>query len=100
MRSMYQVTRRFPDMSNFRLGPNAFERIPVDWIILTSGADIIRESRLSAHGLAARIAWNGDPGTLPRGWQGAVRTCCEQRDAADAPADTLVGLFIKVEKTV
>lgn len=100
MANMYQVTRRFPDMSDFRLGPNPFERIPLDWTIFTTGADPLREAELVAHGLTARIAWNGDPGTLPRGWQGVVRTCHEQRTTSDAPADTLVGLFIKVEDNV
>jgi hypothetical protein len=97
--NMYRVGRRFPDMSDFRLGPNPFDRIPVDWTIFTTGADPLRESRLMGHGLTARVAWDGDARTLPRGWQGVVRTCCEQNQAGVAP-NTLVGLFIKVEGDV
>lgn len=97
---MYGVTRRFPDMSDFRLGPNPFERIPLDWIIFTSGTDPLRHAELLAHGLTLRCAWNGDPRTLPRGWQGAVRACFEQRAMPGVAANTLVGLFIKVEDDV
>lgn len=74
---MYRVTRRFPDMSDFRLGPNPFEHIPVDWTIFATAADPLRDATLVAHGLSARIAWTGDRGTLPRGWQGVVRACHE-----------------------
>ncbi|MBI2189249.1 MAG: hypothetical protein HYU37_19290 [Acidobacteria bacterium] len=100
MAQMYRVTRRSPDMSDFRLGPNPFERIPVDWTVFTNGADPLRDAALVAHGLTARIAWNGDPRTLPRGWQGVVRACHEQRGTPGVSADTLVGLFIKVEDGV
>ena len=48
---MYKITRRFPDMSNFRPGPNMFEQTPVDWIVLARGAASPRHPRLVAQGL-------------------------------------------------
>jgi hypothetical protein len=95
MLGMYRITRRFPDLSDFRLGPNMFERIPMDWIIFVD-ADGPRAS-LVGHGIATRIRWNGDPKGLPRGWQGAVRESYQLSLARGEACDTLVGLFINVE---
>jgi hypothetical protein len=97
---LYKIARRFPDLSNFRLGPNMFEQIPVDWIVLvrSSGSGSRRQSRLVAHGLACRAPWNGNPCDLPGGWQGVVRLSYENHLEQKQPDDTLVGLFIKVEE--
>ena len=95
---MYRIARRFPDMSNFRLGPNMFERIPLDWLILAHGSTAPRRSELVAHAIASRIDWNGEPMSLPRGWQRTVRYCYENVAQHKRPANTLVGLFINVEQ--
>lgn len=89
---MYRVTRRFPDFSNFRLGPNAFDRTPMDWLVVASRAS----GELIAHGIATRIEWDGDPATL-RGWQQVVRRAYDTLVVGRQPSNTLVGLFIKVE---
>ena len=94
---MYRIKRRFPDLSNFRLGPNMFKQIPVDWIVLAHGSESLARSQLIAHGLACRIPWNGNPRDLPKGWQGAVRACYENFVDGKQPDNTFVGLFIKVE---
>jgi len=92
----YRIIRTFPDMSDFRLGPNMFERIPLDWIVCASGRDASK-SRLIGHGIATRIEWNGNPRQLPRGWQGAVRECFQNHAGKQNRCNTHVGLFIKVE---
>lgn len=89
---LYEVERRFPDLGDFRFGPNMFEKILLDWIIFTDAAG--RE--LIGHGVTTRIAWDQDPDHLPGGWQGAVRASYEHAQAGGRPADTLVGLFILV----
>ena len=94
---MYRVTRTFPDLSNFRLGPNMFERIPLDWIIMIEDGAAGAPSRLVAHGVTARMPWSGEATALPRGWQGAVREVYQNAVGRRATCNTLVGLFIKVE---
>ncbi len=95
---MYRITRNFPDLSNFRLGPNMFKKIPLDWILLTHASGSQKRSELIGHGIATRITWNGDPRQLPSGWQGTVRRCYENTVGEQHTCDTLVGLFIKVEE--
>jgi len=94
---MYCVCRNVPDISDFRVGPNYFESVPLDWIILCS-----RESngrlRLVGHGVMARIIWNGSLENLPRGWADSVVQARMVADRAIGGADTTVGLFINVER--
>ena len=92
LRRMYDITRQFPDFSNFRLGPNAFDRTPMDWIAAIDSAD----GSLIAHGIATRIQWDGDA-VLLRGWQRVVRRAYDDLVVRRQPCNTLVGLFIKVE---
>lgn len=89
----YRITRQFPDFSNFRLGPNAFDRTPMDWIAAMETAD----ASLIAHGIATRIQWDGDSASL-RGWQHVVRRAYDDLVVHRRPCNTLVGLFIKVEE--
>jgi GNAT superfamily N-acetyltransferase len=90
---MYAITRQFPDFSNFRLGPNAFERTPMDWLIAMDAAD----ASLIGHGIATRIDWDGDVASL-RGWQQVVRRAYDDAMVKRRSGNTLVGLFIKVEQ--
>ena len=91
---MYRITRQFPDFSNFRLGPNAFERTPMDWLVAVNGVD----GALIGHGIATRICWDGDATSLG-GWQRVVRRAYDDASVNRRPCNTLVGLFIKVEET-
>jgi len=93
----YGGRRVFPDMSNFRLGPNMFGDTALDWIAFSSEPKKDQPSRLLAHGITTRIRWSGDPSTLPRGWTGAVRQSYEDAIVGEVRPDTLVGLFIFAE---
>ncbi len=90
---MYQVERAFPDLSHFRLGPNMFEAVPLDWIILVDqgGGELI------GHGVTTRIDWDQDLSHLPDGWQGAVRASYQCAQVERKKPNTLVGLFILIE---
>ncbi|HLK49254.1 MAG TPA: hypothetical protein VKT49_14025 [Bryobacteraceae bacterium] len=94
---MYQPPRKFPDMSNFRLGPNVFDRIPLDWIVFATADKAFKTPQLIGHGVTTRVPWTGDPQTLPRGWQGIVRRCYENGLNTNQKCNTLVGLFINIE---
>lgn len=94
--AMYRVRRRFPDLGDFRLGPNAFDRIRNDWILLARER-VGRGPELIGHGVTTRIYWDGSLDQLPRGWQGAVRRSLEDDLAGGGKANTLVGLFIRVQ---
>jgi hypothetical protein len=93
----YRVTREFPDLSNFRLGPNMFDRIPMDWMICINRGAPSRESQLIGHGIATRIEWSGNASDLPMGWQGSVREAFQNSAGQRRRCNTLVGLFVKVE---
>jgi hypothetical protein len=93
----YRVKRTFPDMSNFRMGPNMFGQTALDWIVFHTSAGNQGASELIAHGVTTRLRWNGDPAVLPRGWTGAVRQSYEESILGRTPPDTLVGLFISAE---
>jgi len=90
---LYQVERTFPDLSHFRLGPNMFDKIVLDWIIIHDS----QNSRLVAHGITTKIAWDQDKETLSGGWQGVVRSSYLHSHIEQKKPDTLVGLFIFVE---
>ncbi len=90
---LYQVERRFPDLSHFRLGPNMFDKITLDWIICFEPTS----HQLVGHGITTRIAWDQNKEHLPSGWQGVVRTSYLQTHVEHADKDTLVGLFIFIE---
>jgi hypothetical protein len=94
----YHFERTFPDLSNFRMGPNMFGETALDWIAFLAPRPGQRESDLIAHGVATRISWSGDPADLPRGWTGAVRASYEEAILRGVPPTTLVGLFISAEK--
>ncbi|MBV8601365.1 MAG: hypothetical protein JO359_07355 [Candidatus Eremiobacteraeota bacterium] len=94
----YDVQRSFPDMSNFRLGPNMFGETALDWIAFHTEAERERETRLVAHGVTTRIRWSGDPSELPRGWTGAVRASYEESVLRRERPTTLIGLFIYVDE--
>lgn len=94
---LYRVKRSFPDLSNFRLGPNMFDKILLDWILLVDDSKGEERSRLLAHGVATRIRWSGDVADLPSGWQGAVRQSYLDNIVNGATCNSLVGLFINVE---
>jgi hypothetical protein len=96
--SRYHFTRAFPDMSNFRLGPNMFEQTALDWIALVTSGPGGPESELVAHGVTTRFSWNGNPSTLPRGWMGVVRQSYEDSIIGTTRSNTIVGLFINAEK--
>jgi hypothetical protein len=93
----YRVERQFPDLSNFRLGPNMFGEAALDWIIFVTSRPGQRDSELVAHGITTRISWNADPTKLPRGWMGAVRQSYEESTIRTTTPNTLVGLFIYAE---
>lgn len=95
--SLYRIERNFPDMSHFRLGPNMFENIPLYLIILIDNHSINEEDQLIAHGIMTDISWNKKSSGLPEGWQGAVRRSYEDI-ANKSTKDTLVGLYVRVEK--
>ena len=94
--AMYDVRRAFPDMSNFRLGPNMFAETALDWIAFHTDPSSPSPGRLVAHGIATRIRWDADPEHLPRGWTGAVRQSYEEGVLRSDVPTTLVGLFIFV----
>ncbi len=94
---LYRFERKFPDLSNFRLGPNMFDKIPLDWILLIDASSGEGKSRLLAHGVATRVSWSGDATGLPSGWQGAVRKSYLDSVVERVTCNTLVGLFINVE---
>ncbi len=95
--SLYSFKRDFPDMSNFRLGPNAFDKITLDWIIFETAESAFRNSKLIGHGVTTRLPWDGNPQSLPRGWQGIVRRSYENSLTTKGICNTLVGLFINIE---
>lgn len=96
---MYDVERRFPDMGDFRLGPNLFDRIPLDWIIFTRHNPETSSQELVGHGVTTRLNWDRNPATVPDGWQGSVRRSYVNAHVDGAPRNTLVGLFIRVEES-
>ena len=91
--NLYKVERKFPDLSYFRLGPNMFEHIVLDWIIIHDP----KEGELVAHGITTKFFWNQDIATLPEGWQGVVRQSYVHSNVEIKKSNTLVGLFIFVE---
>ena len=91
--SLYQVERRFPDLSHFRLGPNMFDSINLDWIIFINPTT----GELVGHGITTRFAWDQDIASLPGGWQGVVRASYIHSHVEQRQPNTLVGLFIFVE---
>jgi hypothetical protein len=95
--SLYQVTRDCRDMSSFRLGPNVFEKIPLDWIIFASEGTAFNSSELIGHSVTTRIPWHGDWHTLKRGWQGIIRGVYENCLGPQKQCNTLIGLFINIE---
>ncbi|MBA4387547.1 MAG: hypothetical protein C0404_06170 [Verrucomicrobia bacterium] len=92
---MYKPSRKFPDMSHFRLGPNMFEKIPLDWIIF-SNAD---GGSLIGHGVTTRLHWDLNPGHRPDGWQDAVRVSYQNSHVDLKEPNSLVGLFICIEES-
>jgi hypothetical protein len=93
----YNPRRTFPDLGNFRLGPNAFGLTALDWIVFVEVEADAAKSSLVAHGVTTRITWNGDPESLPRGWTGSVRQSYERSVLDSEAPNTLVGLFIFAE---
>ena len=67
---LYQVERKFPDLSYFRLGPNMFDKIILDWIIIYNS----NTNQLVGHGITTRIGWDQEKEVLAGGWQDVVRT--------------------------
>ncbi|MBV8601403.1 MAG: hypothetical protein JO359_07550, partial [Candidatus Eremiobacteraeota bacterium] len=94
---MYDVRRTFPDMSNFRMGPNMFGETALDWIAFHTAAQRESDTQLVAHGITTRLRWNEDPATLPRGWIGAIRQSYEESILRSETPTTLVGLLILVD---
>lgn len=94
LRELYDLERSFPDLSVFRLGPNMFNKITLDWIICYLPDTKV----LVGHGITTRIAWDQDKEHLPDGWQGAVRTSYLNSSIERKQSNTLVGLFIFIEK--
>ncbi len=94
--SMYKIERIFPDLSHFRLGPNMFENIPLQVIVIVNN-NSSNSSELIAHGIMTDIFWNQSYSGLPDGWQGAVRKSYENT-IQKSNKNTLVGLFVRVEK--
>jgi hypothetical protein len=96
---MYKIQRHFPDLSNFRLGPNMFDQILLNWIIfLDSGGAGASKGDLIGHGVAAQIYWDGTAENLPDGWQGSVRVSYQNEQVDHKEPNSLVGLFIFVEE--
>jgi hypothetical protein len=91
----YKAPKGFPDMNNFRLGPNVDDKIAMDWVLIV-GQEPDRGD-LFAHGITTQIYWTGNPAHLPRGWHGAVRRSYEHAFVEKVSPNTLVGLFINVE---
>lgn|GEM_PF-4413480 len=91
----YNAHRTFPDLGNFRLGPNAFGLTALDWIVFLKKEH--SSSTLVAHGVTTRIAWDRDPASLPRGWTGSVRQSYERSVLGTESPNTLIGLFIFAE---
>jgi hypothetical protein len=91
----YDAPRSFPDLANFRLGPNPFGLTALDWIVFRKEGG--RASSLVAHGITTRIRWSGESTDLPRGWTGAVRQSYENSVLGDESPNTLIGLFIFAE---
>lgn len=91
--SLYQVERRFPDLSHFRFGPNMFDSINLDWIIFINPTT----GQLVGHGITTRFAWDQELDSLPGGWQDVVRASYIHSHVEQSQPNTLVGLFIFVE---
>lgn len=94
LRELYEPKRQFPDFGNFRLGPNTFEHIPLDWCLLVDS----NNGRLLGHAVATRIPANGTDTALPQGWQATVRDVYENFIGPGVQCDTGVGLFVYVER--
>lgn len=94
--SLYNIKRNFPDMRDFRLGPNMFENIPLYLVVLINKDSINENDQLIAHGIMTDVSWNKKSYDLPEGWQGAVRRSYEDI-ANNATKNTLVGLYVRVE---
>jgi len=94
---VYKVKRKFPDMGDFRLGPNKFDQILLDWIIFIDSASDTATGELIGHGVTTRINWDQSLDNLPNGWQGAVRASYQNLQVGSTEPNTLVGLFIRIE---
>ena len=94
----YRIRRNFPDMGNFRMGPNMFDQTALDWIALYSTGSNASQTELIAHGITTRLNWDGESSKLPRGWMGAVRQSYVESMLDETRPTTLVGLFIYAEK--
>jgi hypothetical protein len=92
---IYREPKQFPHLGHFRLGPNMFSKIKLDWLIFAAPSASRPES-LIGHGVLTRIHWNGDITDLPNGWQGSVRLAYEQLRQS-VRCNTLVGLFVRIE---
>lgn len=95
-RSMYQISRSTPDISDFRVGPNYFASASLDWIVLAT--DEGAEAQLVGHGVMARVDWDGTQEALPTGWADSLVRARQADEAASGGGNTAVGLFINVEK--
>ena len=96
MLEIYRVGRKFPDLHDFRLGPNKFDQIPLNWIICKFDDAEHQEMYLLGHGVTTGINWSGKPEDLPEGWHGSVRKSYMDSVSGNDPCNTLVGLFIHV----
>jgi hypothetical protein len=72
------------------------EAIPFDQCIIDRFFYLNRDAgqeRLAGGGVTTRIHWDGEPQTLPAGWEGTIK--CSYRDSmsADRRVNTLVGLL-------
>ena len=95
MLEYYDRKEKLTDLGHFRLGPNCFRDVALDWILLLKGEGSYQE--LVGHGITTRIQWDGTVSGLPGGWQDSVRRGLED-SIKGASLNALVGLFILVEK--
>lgn len=93
LESLYSDKNTFPDLNDYRLGPNAFDKIKLTWIVCLT--DEV-EPQLAGHGITTGVYWDGTSEHLPEGWQGVVLQSYEDRVRGSVP-NTIVGLFIRVE---
>ena len=95
---LYSLERDKLELRDFRTTPYVFDKIKLNWVIASEINNNKNQSILAGHAISCEIDWSETIENLPKnGWSGATLRCYENfKDKKNA--NTLVGLFIHINK--
>ena len=93
---LYSLKKKEFELRNFRSTPYVFDKIKLNWIIISEEIEKENKDILAGHAITCEINWQGSVEDLPEnGWSGATLRCYKNNNKK---INTLVGLFIHIEK--